>query len=112
MRLAALPYQLGMAAALAAGAASIPLTYHLDTVLWFNEHYVTTDVAEPRRARPHRHNRRHSRGRRSPHPSRLRCSPVCPCIWKLGTPDIEGCCDVGCPDIVASLEIEVDLRYR
>ncbi len=42
-----LPYKIGIVSSLAAGIASLPLTYHLPTVLWFNEHYVTADVAEP-----------------------------------------------------------------
>lgn len=42
-----LPYKLGMATAVTAGFASFPLVFHLDTVEWFNTHYVTTDVPEP-----------------------------------------------------------------
>ena len=42
-----LPYKIGIVSSLTAGIASLPLTYHLPTVLWFNEHYVTADVAEP-----------------------------------------------------------------
>jgi hypothetical protein len=37
-----LPYKIGVASAVFAGVASIPLIFDLDTVLYFNEHYVTT----------------------------------------------------------------------
>ena len=30
------------------GFASIPMIFELQTALWFNEHYVTTDVPEDR----------------------------------------------------------------
>lgn len=43
-----LPYKLGILASVAGGLASIPLTYHLPTILWFNEHYVTADVPMPK----------------------------------------------------------------
>ena len=39
-----LPYKMGLLASVAAGIASIPLTYYLPTIMWFNEHYVTADV--------------------------------------------------------------------
>jgi hypothetical protein len=52
MLLATLPYRVGIGLAVAAGIASIPLTYHLNSVLWFNEHFVTTDVAEPKSRPP------------------------------------------------------------
>jgi len=42
-----LPYQLGIVAALTAGFASIPLCFHLDSVQYFNHHFVTTQVPEP-----------------------------------------------------------------
>ena len=42
-----LPYKIGVVSSVVAGIASLPLTYHLPTVLWFNEHYVTADIAEP-----------------------------------------------------------------
>jgi hypothetical protein len=48
MIFAYMPYKIGVIASLTAGLVSIPLTYHLDTVLWFNEHFVTSDVAEDR----------------------------------------------------------------
>ena len=39
-----MPYYLGIGGFYFAGFASIPLCFHLDTVKWFNHHYVTTDV--------------------------------------------------------------------
>ena len=30
------------------GLGSLPMVFHLDTALWFNEHWVTTDVPEAR----------------------------------------------------------------
>jgi len=39
-----LPYKIGVFGAVTAGIASIPLCFHLDTVLWFNERCVTTEV--------------------------------------------------------------------
>jgi hypothetical protein len=44
--LATLPYKLGIASALILGFGSIPMIFHLDTALVFNEAYVTTDVPE------------------------------------------------------------------
>lgn len=44
---ATLPYKVGILSALTAGIASIPLCFHLPTALWFNTHYVTTEVAAP-----------------------------------------------------------------
>lgn len=41
-----LPYKVGIVTALTAGFASIPLIFHLDTVLLFNDLFVTTDVPE------------------------------------------------------------------
>jgi len=41
-----LPYQFGFVLATTAGIASIPLCFHLDTVLAFNEAYVTCDPPE------------------------------------------------------------------
>ena len=41
-----LPYKVGIASALVVGIGSIPLIYHLDSVLWFNEQYVTSDVPD------------------------------------------------------------------
>lgn len=39
-----LPYHTGMGVALTGGIASFPLIFHKETVLWFNEHFVTADV--------------------------------------------------------------------
>eukprot|EP00618_Florenciella_parvula_P008116 CAMPEP_0119542782 /NCGR_PEP_ID=MMETSP1344-20130328/53778_1 /TAXON_ID=236787 /ORGANISM="Florenciella parvula, Strain CCMP2471" /LENGTH=260 /DNA_ID=CAMNT_0007587041 /DNA_START=26 /DNA_END=808 /DNA_ORIENTATION=+ len=41
-----LPYKAGALTAYVAALASIPLCFHLDTCLWFNEGFVTTEVAE------------------------------------------------------------------
>jgi hypothetical protein len=46
MALAALPYKLGIFAGVAAAIGSIPMVFDLNTALWFNEYFVTTDVAE------------------------------------------------------------------
>lgn len=46
--LATLPQRLGILVSVTAAFASIPLIFDLDTVLWFNEAYVTTDVPEDR----------------------------------------------------------------
>lgn len=42
-----IPYKLGITAAIGGGVFSIPLCFHLPTVHWFNERFVTTDVPEP-----------------------------------------------------------------
>lgn len=42
-----LPYQIGVVTAVTAAFSSIPLCFHLPTVHWFNELYVTTDIPEP-----------------------------------------------------------------
>jgi hypothetical protein len=42
--LATLPYKLGIVTAAASGIISIPLLFHLDTVLLFNEYFVTTGI--------------------------------------------------------------------
>ena len=47
MYLATMPYRVGIASALFGGAVSIPLVFNLDTALWFNEYFVTTDVPPP-----------------------------------------------------------------
>lgn len=44
--MATLPYKIGIATAVTAGLVSFPLIFHYDTVLWFNEFYVTCDVPE------------------------------------------------------------------
>jgi hypothetical protein len=46
MWFATLPYKAGLVTAVGAAAISIPMVFHLDTALWFNEHYVTTEVAD------------------------------------------------------------------
>eukprot|EP01031_Cornospumella_fuschlensis_P035885 gene35885-43526_t len=43
---ATLPYKLGIFAAVGGAIVSIPMIFDLDTVLWFNEHFVTADVPE------------------------------------------------------------------
>lgn len=48
MGIITLPYKIGLFGSLAAGAASLPMVFSLDTALWFNQDYVTTDVPEPR----------------------------------------------------------------
>jgi hypothetical protein len=44
--IATLPYKFGVFTAVTAGFCSIPMIFHLDTVMWFNELYVTSDVPE------------------------------------------------------------------
>lgn len=44
--LATLPYKLGIVASVSVATLSIPMIFHLDTVLWFNELYVTTGSAQ------------------------------------------------------------------
>ena len=46
LRMPTLPYKLGIFAALTAAICSVPLVFELNTVLWFNELFVTTDVPE------------------------------------------------------------------
>jgi len=41
-----LPYQVGAGVALVAGFASFPMVFDLDTAVWFNDNFVTTDMAE------------------------------------------------------------------
>lgn len=45
---ATLPYKIGITTAVTAAFVSIPMIFHLDTVMWFNEFYVTSDVPEPK----------------------------------------------------------------
>ena len=47
MQLLAMPLRVSAAAALCAGIAALPLVYHLPTVEWFNEAFVTTDHPPP-----------------------------------------------------------------
>lgn len=44
--LACLPYYAGVTTALVAGFGSIPMIFDINTVMWFNELYVTSDVPE------------------------------------------------------------------
>eukprot|EP00296_Roombia_truncata_P000704 JP436391.1.p1 GENE.JP436391.1~~JP436391.1.p1 ORF type:complete len:261 (+),score=61.19 JP436391.1:2-784(+) len=46
MALAKVPYKIGIATALTAAFSSIPLCFHMDTVMWFNERFVTADIPE------------------------------------------------------------------
>jgi len=43
-----LPYKVAIAVSVTAGFCSIPMIFDLDTVMWFNENYVTTDIPEPK----------------------------------------------------------------
>lgn len=47
MKVHTIPYKMGIMAAGGAAFCSIPLCFHLPTVEWFNEFYVTTDVPPP-----------------------------------------------------------------
>jgi hypothetical protein len=47
MFLLALPYQIGLGAAITTGFASLPMVFHLGTAEWFNRTFVTTQVPEP-----------------------------------------------------------------
>ncbi len=40
--MATLPYKIGITAAMASAVISIPMIFELNTVLWFNEVYVTS----------------------------------------------------------------------
>ena len=41
-----LPYKVGIASSVLLGFGCIPLIYHLDSVLWFNEAFVTSDIPD------------------------------------------------------------------
>lgn len=43
MRSMAFPFQVGIVTAFSAGCISIPMVFHLPTVEYFNEHFVTAD---------------------------------------------------------------------
>jgi hypothetical protein len=43
---ATLPYKIGVLSAVTAGIASLPLVFDYNTVIWFNDAFVTTDVPE------------------------------------------------------------------
>ena len=47
MSAAALPFQIGLSAALVGGWASIPLVFNLQAVEWFNEKFVTAEMPPP-----------------------------------------------------------------
>lgn len=44
---AALPYRVGIFTALTCGFGSLPMVFDFQTALWFNEHFVTTEVPPP-----------------------------------------------------------------
>lgn len=44
--MATLPYKLGIVTAVSVATLSIPMIFEINTVLWFNELYVTSDVPE------------------------------------------------------------------
>ena len=46
--LAVSPYFIGIGVGMVAAFGSLPMVFDLNTALWFNEDYVTTDVPEPR----------------------------------------------------------------
>lgn len=39
MAFATMPYKIGLVTAIAGGLSSIPLVFHLDSAMWFNEHF-------------------------------------------------------------------------
>ncbi len=41
-----LPYKVGLGVSLAASVVSFPLIFHLDTILFFNERFITADVPD------------------------------------------------------------------
>ena len=43
-----LPYKIGIGVAVMGAFGSIPMVFDLTTAQWFNEHFVTTDVPEPK----------------------------------------------------------------
>jgi len=47
MFFATMPYKSGVAMGVFGAAASLPMVFDLNTALWFNEYFVTADVAEP-----------------------------------------------------------------
>lgn len=48
MKITALPFQLSIVAVFSAGVISIPLVFHLPTVEYFNEHFVTAEHPPPK----------------------------------------------------------------
>ncbi|EKX42616.1 hypothetical protein GUITHDRAFT_111299 [Guillardia theta CCMP2712] len=47
MFIATVPFKTGIALGVVGSIAAVPLVFQLDTALWFNEYFVTADVAEP-----------------------------------------------------------------
>mmetsp|Transcript_32552 Transcript_32552/g.52445 ORF Transcript_32552/g.52445 Transcript_32552/m.52445 type:complete len:187 (+) Transcript_32552:1-561(+) len=47
MFLATMPYKTGVSIAVISAVGSLPMVFDLTTALWFNEYFVTADVAEP-----------------------------------------------------------------
>lgn len=47
MWLATFPYKVGLVTSVASSILAIPMVFDYNTILWFNEHYVTTDIPEP-----------------------------------------------------------------
>lgn len=47
-KLAVYPYFMGIGVGMVAAFGSLPMVFDLNTALWFNADYVTTDVPEPR----------------------------------------------------------------
>lgn len=45
--LQSVPHKVGIATALVSAAASIPMCFHLPTVKWMNDYFVTSEVPEP-----------------------------------------------------------------
>lgn len=41
-----LPYKIGILSAVLAGVVSLPMCFELNTVMYFNEHFVTADIPE------------------------------------------------------------------
>eukprot|EP00545_Synedropsis_sp_CCMP1620_P000947 CAMPEP_0119029962 /NCGR_PEP_ID=MMETSP1176-20130426/40791_1 /TAXON_ID=265551 /ORGANISM="Synedropsis recta cf, Strain CCMP1620" /LENGTH=311 /DNA_ID=CAMNT_0006986325 /DNA_START=1 /DNA_END=936 /DNA_ORIENTATION=+ len=48
MKVTALPFQISIVAAFSAGIISIPMVFHLPTVEYFNEHFVTAEHPPPK----------------------------------------------------------------
>ena len=48
MLLASMPYQIGVGLGVTAAFSSFFLVFDFNTAQWFNEHFVTTDVPEPK----------------------------------------------------------------
>lgn len=48
VRLYSIPYILGLSVYVGIGVISIPLIFHYPSVVFFNEHFVTADIPEPK----------------------------------------------------------------